>query len=276
MRNTMDVSYRKRVYQDVLKEYEAKKSQKSTKNFSDKVSDAILDKVSDTISDTNSKKGTEKREEQELEWKSLKVENVSVKDMTLEEYKQYIYYKISQLPMHPANWNDFVAVQITDAGFRAMQADPEYEKWVLDTLQNGFLRYDPWGGSSGKYVIYSFGASKEAYRVESWRMDGQNEWDRYNRKAENNFWERRAKRRKQRKEEYEKLLKKRLLDKKLYEKKVYEKKLQQKQYEEGVAKSKVEAKRQSEEWYHNKQVQALAFYEKNVIMETVEGTNFIG
>lgn len=258
MRNTMDVSYKTRMVHDFFNQYEAKKSQTQTENFQDKVA--------------------EKREEKEHVSQTLNVSVVSTKEMTLEEYKQYIYHKISELPMHPSNRNDFIAVQISDAGFRAMKEDPDYEKWVLDTLQKDFICYDPWSGRcGGKYVIHSFGATKEAYRGESWRMDCEKDKERYNRKAENSFWERRAKRRKQLKEEYEKLLKKRLLEKKLYEKHVYEKKLQQKKYEAGVAKSKAEANRQSREWYDKKQMQASSLYEENSIAEPMEsGTNFMG
>ena len=191
MRNTMDVSYQTRMNRDIFHSYKTQKSQEQAKDFQEP-------KI-------------EKSQEKEQTNQIFQVSVVSTKDMTLEEYKQYIYGKISQLPMHPSNRNDFIAVQISDAGFRAMQADPEYEKWVLDTLQNDFMCYDPFSGvHGGKCVIHSFGASKEAYHAESWRMDKPSQEERYNKKAENSFWERRAKRRKQLKEEYEILLKKRL------------------------------------------------------------------
>lgn len=259
MRNTMDVSYGTRVYRSSFydyDDYEKKKDQKSTEGFFHKV--------------------TEKKDEKKTVSEELEVKVISPKEMTLEEYKQYIYRKISELPMHPSNRNDFIAVQISDAGFRVMKEDPEYEKWVLDTLQKDFLCYDPWSGSSGKYVIHSFGASKEAYHAESWRMDTQKERDRYNQKSKDSFWERRARRRKQLKKQYEKLLQKRLFEKKLYEKKVYERKLQARRYEASVAKSKIETKRQSQEWYQKKQLQATVLYEENSIVETSESMNIMG
>lgn len=259
MRNTINVSYETRGYHDFLSRYERKKTQKSVENFSDKVTE---------------KKETNKNQEKVSEmWK---VEIISTEEMTLEEYKQYVYHRISSLPMHPSNRNDFIAVQISDAGFLAMKEDPEYEKWVFDTLEKDFMCWDPWSGNSGKYVIHSFGASKEVYRAESWRMEEPNGRDRYNRKSEDSFWERRARRRKQLKKQYEKLLKKRLLEKKLYEKKVYERKLQQRRYESKVAKGKVEANQQSKEWYLKKQLQATISYEENSIIENPENTTFIG
>ena len=207
--------------------------------------------------------------------KELKIEEISPKEMTFEEYKKYIYQKISELPIHPSNRNDFIAVPISDAGFRAMKADPEYEKWVLDTLQRDFMCYDPWG-SSGKYVIHSFGASKEAYRGESWRMEEPDGKDRYNQKSKNSFWERKARRRKQLKEQYEKLLRKRLLEKKFYEKKIYERKLQQRKYETDVIENKITANQQSKEWYQKKQWKATTLYEESSIIEMPDTMNLMG
>ena len=137
--------------------------------------------------------------------------------------------------------------------------------------------YDPFSGvHGGKCVIHSFGASKEAYHAESWRMDKPSQEERYNKKAENSFWERRAKRRKQLKEEYERLLKKRLFEKKLYEKRVYEKKLQQKKYEAKVAKGKAEQKQQMQEWNQNTRRQALDIYEESSVVEDMEFIDFMG
>lgn len=55
---------------------------------------------------------------------------VSTKDMTLEEYKQYINDTISKYNIHSSHSCDSYAISISDEGFKAMQADPEYEKWV--------------------------------------------------------------------------------------------------------------------------------------------------
>ena len=63
---------------------------------------------------------------------------ISTQDMTMEEYKQYIHDKISQIPINPTqsgyHWN----IEITDEGFEAMKNDPEYETYVLDCIRTNF------------------------------------------------------------------------------------------------------------------------------------------
>lgn len=118
-------------------------------------------------------------------------------DLPLEEYKQYIYQKISRIPMHPSQTMRSVAVFISDAGFEAMRADPEYEKWVLDTLRYDFAYNDPWSEvCGGSFTIHRFGATKEEYRGDSWYTGFQNGRGRaiYEKEAEESFWEKRRKR----------------------------------------------------------------------------------
>lgn len=128
-------------------------------------------------------------------------ENISrryVQDMTLEEYKQHIYDRISRLPMDSSNRMDMVSVQISDEGFAAMKNDPEYEQWVLDSLEANFLYHDPWSSMcGGKYVMLRFGATKEECSGESWRMgNGTEKWNPLG-EEEKGFWERRAEKREQ-------------------------------------------------------------------------------
>lgn len=47
----------------------------------------------------------------------------SAKDMTLEEYKQYISDKISRIPIHPSQAGWQWHIDITEAGFEAMKND---------------------------------------------------------------------------------------------------------------------------------------------------------
>lgn len=126
-------------------------------------------------------------------------ESLSPENMTLEEYKQYIYRKISALPVHPSNQYDSVSVQISDEGFEAMQKDPEYEKWVLDTLRRNFAFYNPWSGiCGGNYVMHRFGATKEEYRGDSFAKGVQGgKKGSILEEDEETFWERRARRNKE-------------------------------------------------------------------------------
>ena len=89
----------------------------------------------------------------------------SAADMTMEEYKQYIYDKILRMPVDPSQIQDAVSIQISAEGFAAMKADPEYEKWVLDTIRRDLGAYNPWGRmGESTYRSHYFGATKKEYR----------------------------------------------------------------------------------------------------------------
>ena len=59
---------------------------------------------------------------------------VSPEDMTLEEYKAYFNEKMNSLYTHPSQRNRNDIIDITDAAYKRMQTDPEYEKKILDAL----------------------------------------------------------------------------------------------------------------------------------------------
>ncbi len=130
---------------------------------------------------------------------SGKTGGITTEDMTLEEYKQYIYQKISALPMHPSQAMSSVSIHITDEGFEAMKKDPSYEKWVLDTLRANFAFNDPWTGvCGGSFSVHRFGKTKEEYRGQGWYMGYQNgkASSIFDEESEESFWEKRVKRHK--------------------------------------------------------------------------------
>lgn len=93
----------------------------------------------------------------------------SPKQMSLDQYKQYIKDKISQIPLNLSQDPHSISVTISDAGLEAMKNDPEYEKWVMDGLKADFSSYDPWSAICGKsYSTHYFGATKEEYHGEGW------------------------------------------------------------------------------------------------------------
>lgn len=104
-------------------------------------------------------------------------EAISTKDMTLDEYKQYISEKISSFPFCTDALNDSYSVNISDEGFKAMQKDPEYEKWVLDELKTTFATpYPSWARAirKNRYCVMHFGATKEECYGMSWGDSFQN------------------------------------------------------------------------------------------------------
>lgn len=199
--NTMYVNYMTKTYHNFLKSYTASHRQEKVSTFADKMAEKSLESA-------------------EIN-KSMETIIVSNEDMTLEEYKQYIYNEISNIPVNATQMDASFIVQISDAGFEAMKSDPEYEKWVLDTLKSDFGFQNPWGSLAGsRYVIHNFGATKEEYHGESWHADSK-----VNRKQpEESFWERRVERKKKLQEQFEKLQTKKALQKKILEKKCMEQK----------------------------------------------------
>ena len=124
----------------------------------------------------------------------------AVRAMSMDQYKFYIYQKISALPTSATQKWDAVSVNISEEGFAAMKADPAYEKWVLDTLRQDFAFYNPWSAyAGGSYRVHYFGATKEEYRGESFQMgfrNGGKHTDSARKKKQKSFWEKRAERHK--------------------------------------------------------------------------------
>ena len=93
------------------------------------------------------------------------IRTYSTADMTMEEYKQYIYDQIIKMPVDYSQIQDAVSITISEEGFKAMKADPEYEKWVLDTIRRDLSAYYPWGTvGESTYRSHYFGATKKEYR----------------------------------------------------------------------------------------------------------------
>ena len=92
-------------------------------------------------------------------------------EMSLEEYKQYIVDKIQSMPVITTHFLDSETVVISDKGYEAMQADPEYEAWVLNTIQENLSTPTYANIVTPKlehFAVHSFGATKEEYRGQSW------------------------------------------------------------------------------------------------------------
>ena len=93
----------------------------------------------------------------------------------MDEYKQYIHEKISQIPMHPTRMSESISIHISEAGFEAMKNDPEYEAWVLNDLRTGWAQPDRWAGvCGGAYSTIYYGATKEECHAEMWSAGYQN------------------------------------------------------------------------------------------------------
>jgi hypothetical protein len=154
------------------------------------------------------------------------VEKDFVKDMTMEEYKQYIYDQIAKIPISDSQMNSSFSVYITEEGFEAMKNNPEYEQWVLAILRYDFTFYDAWAYMHGsRYVIHCFGAEKEEYIAHSWSKGANID----TRKAEKSFWKKREERRRRWKKQLEEAQAKKAMWKRVFEREqsqaIYENKM---------------------------------------------------
>lgn len=148
-------------------------------------------------------------------------------ELSFEEYKLYIYYKISQLQRQSpqkSQRKNCVLVDISEEGFAAMKSDPQYESWVLGKIKESLYYENTWEKRDGtNYFILSFGESEEEYGEEFW-FSGEFDDFPQNKSKQESYWDSRIKRqRKFDKIYFEKLDKRRAFEKKLYEKSVSEK-----------------------------------------------------
>lgn len=196
MENSFYINYMTRAYSSFLKSSERKNSEKIPKDF--------LENIEEKIAAA----------------KAAGVDTVSTQDMTMDEYKQYIYDKISAIPIHPSQMQDSISIHISEKGFEAMKNDPEYEAWVLDYLKRDFAVNNPWAAlCGGSYHVEYFGASIQEHLGQSWYAGYQNGKGAslFNEKSKDSFWERRMDREEQLKEQYEKLWEKRANARSLYQ-----------------------------------------------------------
>ena len=101
------------------------------------------------------------------------------REMTMEQYKQYIAQKIKQIPVHPSRRNDCISVTISEEGYRAMKNDPEYEAWVLDNLRAIWSQPNfSFSGSTRTYIDIYIGATKEECKSSSWTVPTRSASDR--------------------------------------------------------------------------------------------------
>ncbi|MCM1305442.1 MAG: hypothetical protein NC305_17815 [Lachnospiraceae bacterium] len=233
-----------RTYRNFLKNYEAENGgQTKNTSFGDKVAEKSAESLN--VSEMG------------------KTGAVSTKDMTMEEYRQYIHDRISQIPMHPSRMQESISIHISEAGFEAMKNDPEYEAWVLNDLRTGWAQPDRWAGvCGGAYSIIYYGATKEECHAGMWSAGYQNGSGKslFDSRAKDNFWERRAERKKQIEEQI----------KEQQEKKKLAKKLLQEQYWTELSAEKANNSQLLQSWNSERQMaKAVNAYDANIMTETV-------
>ena len=184
---------------------------------------------------------------------------VSPEDMTLEEYKAYFNEKMDALYTHPSQRNMNWVIDITDAAYKRMQTDPEYEKKILDALaKNKAVNF-------GNYIPQiSYMHIDDTYEKCYGYTQGMKENDSYSGSSSAKGTDAGRQKKARQKELLEEYL----------EKRAQMKEFQQEALEEKIAKQELERSRLTKVWSSKRQMAAATnAYESNVMTETSTGSN---
>lgn len=168
-----------------------------------------------------------KKKTDEITAKNKDKDDIKTEELSMDEYKTYIYFKISQLQQQSPQKlqkKNFVLLNISEAGFAAMKANPQYESWVLSKIKESLYYENTFEKRDGtNYFILSFGENEEEHDEEFW-FSGEFDDDPKNKSKQESYWDSRIERQKKFDKLYfEKLDKRREFEKKLFEKSVAEK-----------------------------------------------------
>ena len=184
---------------------------------------------------------------------------VSPKDMTFEEYKAYFNEKMNSLYTHPSQRNRNDIIDITDAAYKRMQTDPEYEKKILDALaKNKAVNF----GNHIPQISYMH--IDDTYEKCYGYTQGMKENDGYSGSSSAKGTDAGRQKKARQKELLEEYL----------EKRAQMKEFQQEALEEKIAKQELERSRLTKVWSSKRQMAAATnAYESNVMTETSTGSN---
>ena len=183
---------------------------------------------------------------------------VSPKDMTFEEYKAYFNEKMNSLYTHPSQRNRNDIIDITDAAYKRMQTDPEYEKKILDALaKNKAVNF-------GNYIPQiSYMHIDDTYEKCYGYTQGMKENDGYSGSSSAKGTDAGRQKKARQKELLEEYL----------EKRAQMKEFQQEALEEKIAKQELERSRLTKAWSSKRQIaMASNAYDANVMTETATGS----
>ncbi len=199
----------------------------------------------------------EKRADVGFAGKAEEKGTVFPKDMTLDEYKTYFDEKMNSLYTHPSQRGMNWTIDITDAAYKKMQEDPEYEKKILDALaKNKAVDF------GGNIPVAAYTHIDDTYEKCYGYTQGMKENVGYSGSSS-------AKRTDAGREK--KARQKELLEEYL-EKRAQAKRQQQELLDEKVAKAEQERSRLAKAWSSKQQMaKASSAYEANVMTETMAG-----
>lgn len=188
---------------------------------------------------------------------------VSSEDMTLEEYKEYFNEKMNSLYTHPSQRNRNDIIDITDAAYKRMQTDPEYEKKILDVLaKNKAVNF-------GNYIPQiSYMHIDDTYEKCYGYTQGMKENDGYSGSSSAKGTDAGRQKKARQKELLEEYLEKRAQMKEFQQEALEEKIAKQEMLNKKIAKMELERSRQTQSWNSERQMaKASNAYDANIMME---------
>lgn len=174
---------------------------------------------------------------------------VSSEDMTLEEYKEYFNEKMNSLYTHPSQRNRNDIIDITDAAYKRMQTDPEYEKKILDALaKNKAVNF-------GNYIPQiSYMHIDDTYEKCYGYTQGMKENDGYSGSSSAKGTDAGRQKKARQKELLEEYLEKRAQMKEFQQEALEEKIAKQEMLNKKIAKMELERSRQTQSWNSERQM----------------------
>lgn len=211
--NTINISYMAGAYSNSTIKQEVKNNQTEAVSFLDKAAEK-----SESVVEQYKKKNPKDASHVDAQVRAGKsvivkngVDNVSREDMTMDEYKRFINGLLKTIPFDATRIYDKEIISISEAGWKQMKNDPDYEAWVLGyTVENRSVRNPFFGlpGASGSFGIEKFGASIEEHMGQGFSMSGPGSTSKHD-KNEKSWWEKRQEKMEERlKEQAENALKK--------------------------------------------------------------------
>ena len=200
----------------------------------------------------------EKRADAGFAGKVAEKGTVSPKDMTLDEYKAYFDEKMNSLYVHPSQRNRNDVIDITDAAYKRMQTDPEYEKKILDALaQNWAVDF------GGNIPEVSYMHIDDTWEKCYGYTQGMKENVGYSGSSSTKDADAGRQKKARQKELLEEYL----------EKRARMKEFQQEALEEKIAKQELERSRLTKAWSSKRQMAMVSkAYDANVMTETATGS----
>ena len=185
--------------------------------------------------------------------------SVSPEDMTLEEYKNYFNEKMNSLYVHPSQRNRNEVIDITDAAYKRMQTDPEYEKKILDALAKNWA-VDFGGNIPEISYMHIDDTWEKCYGYTKGMKENVGYSGSSSTKGGNDAVRQKKARQKELLEEY-------------LEKKARMKEFQQEALDEKIAKQEIERSRLTKAWSSKQQMaKASSAYDANIMMGNAAGS----